>query len=94
MNNADMRKVTIVGAGKVGVTAAYALLLSGEVGEIMLFGRSRSKLVGEKLDLEHARALASETTISISNNYANLKGTDVFVFCAGAAQALGKTRCR
>lgn len=92
MNNADMRKVTIVGAGKVGVTAVYALLLSGEVGEIMLFGRSRSKLVGEKLDLEHARALASETTISISDDYADLKGTDIFVFCAGAAQAPGETR--
>ena len=88
----DYFKVTVVGAGKVGMTAAYALLLDGFAQEIMLFGRHREKLVGEKLDLEHAMALTHKTNITISDDYADLKDTDVFVFCAGAAQAPGDTR--
>ncbi|MBQ6154876.1 L-lactate dehydrogenase [bacterium] len=92
MINQDYFKVTIVGAGKVGATAAYALLLAGFCHEIVLFGRHKEKLVGEKLDLEHAQALSAGTKITISDDYAELAGTDVFVFCAGAAQEPGETR--
>jgi L-lactate dehydrogenase len=88
----DYNKVVIVGAGKVGMTAAYALLLAGFCHEIVLFGRDKSKLVGEKLDLEHAMALTNKTKISISDDYRDTADTDVFVFCAGAPQAPGETR--
>ena len=88
----DYFRVTICGAGKVGMTAAYALLLSGFTQEITLFGRHLDKLRGEKLDLEHAMALSHKTKISITDKYEDLAGTDVFVFCAGAAQNPGDTR--
>jgi L-lactate dehydrogenase len=74
------------------MAAAYALLLSGICHEIVLFGRDKSKLVGEKLDLEHAMVLSQKTVISISDDYSELAGTDIFVFCAGAPQAPGETR--
>lgn len=88
----DYFRVTIVGAGKVGSTAAYALLLAGFCQEITLFGRHKEKLIGEKLDLEHAMALSKKTKVTITDNPADLAGTDVFVFCAGAAQEPGETR--
>lgn len=88
----DYNKVAIIGCGKVGMTAAYALLLSGVCHEIVLFGRDRSKLLGEKLDLEHAMALSNKTVITATDDYADLKETDIFVFCAGAPQAPGETR--
>ena len=88
----DYFRVTIVGAGKVGMTAAYALLLAGFCQEITLFGRHKEKLVGEKLDLEHAMTLSHKTKITISDDYADLKGTDVFVFCSGAPQEPGESR--
>ena len=88
----DYFHVTIVGAGKVGMTAAYALLLAGFCQEITLFGRHKDKLVGEKLDLEHAMTLSHKTKITISDDYNDLKGTDVFVFCAGAPQEPGESR--
>ncbi len=88
----DYYKVAIIGAGKVGITAAYALLLEGIVHEIVLYGRDRSKLVGEQLDLEHAAALARGTKVTITDNFEDLKETDVFVFTAGAAQLPGETR--
>jgi len=88
----DYFRVTVVGAGKVGATAAYALVLAGFCQEITLFGRHKEKLVGEKLDLEHAMTLSHKTKITISDDYADLKGTDVFVFCAGAPQEPGESR--
>lgn len=88
----DKCNVVIVGAGKVGMTAAYALLLAGFCHKITLFGRHKEKLVGEKLDLEHAMALGEYTQIAISDDYNDLTDTDIFVFCAGAAQNPGDTR--
>ncbi|MDR2638272.1 MAG: L-lactate dehydrogenase [Helicobacteraceae bacterium] len=90
--NNDRFKIAIIGAGKVGMTAAYALLLGGGFHEIALYGRDKRKLLGEKLDLEHAMALSHKSAISVSDNPAELSGVDIFVFCAGAAQAAGETR--
>ncbi|MDR1911786.1 MAG: L-lactate dehydrogenase [Helicobacteraceae bacterium] len=90
--NDEYFKVAIIGAGKVGMTAAYALLLAGGCHEIALYGRDKGKMLGEKLDLEHAMALSHKTKISISDNLAELSGVDVFIFCAGAAQERGETR--
>ncbi len=92
MRNQDYVKIAIVGAGKVGMTAAYALLLSGLANEIVLFGRDASKLTGEKLDLEHAGALSKECKIVASDQVADLAETDIVIYCAGAAQAPGETR--
>ncbi len=88
----DYYKVAIVGAGKVGMTSAYALLLSGVAHEIILFGRDVSKLLGEKLDLEHAMALTNKTKITASDDFNDLAESDVVVFSAGAAQEPGETR--
>ncbi|MDR3162729.1 MAG: L-lactate dehydrogenase [Helicobacteraceae bacterium] len=90
--NNDRFKVAIIGAGKVGMTAAYALLLAGGFHEIALYGRDKRKLIGEKLDLEHATALSHKTAISVSDDPAELTDSDIFIFCAGAAQAVGETR--
>lgn len=88
----DYNKIAIVGAGKVGMTAAYALLLEGVAHEIVLFGRDASKLIGEKLDLEHAMALTHKTKIVASDDYNDLKETDIIVFSAGVPQMPGETR--
>ncbi|MDR2153388.1 MAG: L-lactate dehydrogenase [Helicobacteraceae bacterium] len=90
--NNDRFKIAIIGAGKVGMTAAYALLLAGGFHEIALYGRDKRKLLGEKLDLEHATALSHKTAITISDDIAELTDVDIFIFSAGAAQTAGETR--
>jgi glycine/D-amino acid oxidase-like deaminating enzyme len=56
-------KVAVVGAGKVGSTFAYALLLSGLVGEMVLIDVDRERVEGEAMDLNHAVPLSNPVRI-------------------------------
>jgi L-lactate dehydrogenase len=47
-------RVAIIGAGNVGATAAYALLRSEIVREIVLLDQDADKAEGEAMDLQHA----------------------------------------
>ena len=85
-------KVAIVGCGRVGMTAAYALVLQGVPTELVLHGRELEKVEGEKLDLEHALPFTNPVEITATDNYADLKGTDLVIFAAGASQKPGETR--
>ncbi|HYD35638.1 MAG TPA: L-lactate dehydrogenase [Vitreimonas sp.] len=87
-----MSKVAIVGCGKVGMTAAYAMLLAGVCDELVLHGRDRDELIGEQLDLEHGLSFLNSTHVSATDNYADLAGCDVVIISAGAAQKEGETR--
>lgn len=84
--------VGIVGCGKVGMTAAYALLQQGIPTNLILHARDRGKAEGEKLDLEHGLPFLSECEIYATDDYADLSPCDVILFTAGAAQEPGQTR--
>jgi L-lactate dehydrogenase len=88
----DSNKVSIVGAGKVGITAAYTLLVEGLANEIVLWGRDREKVTGEALDLQHALPYTHEAKIIPTDSYGDLKNSDIIFFTAGAAQTPGQTR--
>ncbi len=90
--HSDSRKVGIVGLGKVGITAAYAVLLSHGADELVLVSRSLDKVEGEKLDLEHSLPFLEPAKITASDDYAALAGADVIVVTAGAAQEPGQSR--
>ncbi|NCN24104.1 MAG: L-lactate dehydrogenase [Candidatus Pacebacteria bacterium CG10_big_fil_rev_8_21_14_0_10_42_12] len=88
----DTNKVSIIGCGKVGMSAAYSLLHQGVVNELVLFGRDKNQLLGEELDLEHALSFLPSATIKATDSYADLENSDVVVITAGAAQKPGETR--
>ena len=79
-------RVAVVGAGNVGATFAYALLLSGLAAEIVLINRDRDKAEGEAMDLAHAAPLAHPTRVWAGDE-ADCAGAAVTVLTAGAAQA-------
>ncbi|MBI2175976.1 L-lactate dehydrogenase [Candidatus Woesearchaeota archaeon] len=87
-----MSKVAIVGAGYVGATAAYALMIEGIASEIALIDVNRQKAEGEALDLKHGLQFVSTSKITFGNDYKLCKGADVVVVCAGAHQQKGETR--
>lgn len=96
MNNSSPKdslafKVAIIGAGNVGSTFAYALLLSGLVGEIVLIDVDRERAEGEVMDLNHAVPLTNPARIW-QGSYKDCQGADVVVVSAGTAQREGETR--
>lgn len=84
-------KVAIIGAGNVGSTLAYALVLSGLVGEIVLIDVDKERTEGEVMDLNHAVPLANPVRIW-QGDYEDCRGADVVVVSAGTAQREGETR--
>lgn len=85
-------KVAIVGAGHIGTTLAYTLLIKGIVSEIALVNRTREKAYGEALDLTHGLAAASHGVKIYSGDYRALAGAKVIVVTAGAATVKGESR--
>lgn len=88
----DSNKVAIIGCGNVGMTAAYALLHTGLLHELVLVGRNKDALIGEQLDLEHGMSFLPNCKVTATDDYSDLADTDVVVYSAGAAQKPGETR--
>lgn len=84
-------KISIIGAGNVGSTFAYALMLSGLASEIVLVDVNKKKAAGEVMDLNHALSFSRPVEIS-SGDYEDCQGSDIIVITAGAAQKPGETR--
>lgn len=85
-------KVAIIGAGFVGSTAAYALLIDGAASEIALIDVNREKAEGEAMDLQHGLQFKPDTKISFGNDYRLCKDAEIVVICAGAHQKPNETR--
>ncbi|MEZ4357457.1 MAG: L-lactate dehydrogenase [Eubacteriales bacterium] len=85
------RKVSIIGAGNVGATAAYALLLSRICSEIAIVDINKDKAYGEALDLKHATSFSGHVKV-YSGEYSACADSDVIVLCAGVGRKPGQTR--
>jgi L-lactate dehydrogenase len=85
-------QVAIIGAGFVGSTAAYAILLQNIVDSIILIDVIKEKAEGHAMDLEHGIHFLRRTSIDFGTDLAQCKDSDVIVICAGYAQRPGETR--
>jgi L-lactate dehydrogenase len=84
-------RVAVVGAGNVGSTFAYALLLSGLAAEIVLVDANRARAEGEAMDLNHTVPFAHPTRVW-AGDYSDCAGATVTVLAAGVGQKPGQTR--
>ena len=91
LHNSPVHKIAIIGAGKVGTTFAYALILNGLAGEIVLIDVDKERTEGEVMDLSHAVPLSSPVRIW-NGEYADCAGANIIVITAGASQRPGETR--
>ena len=85
-------KVTVIGAGNVGATAAYAMLLDGTPTELVLLDRNKEKAEGIVLDMEHSMAFLDYTKVVGTDDYAAARNSHLVVITAGARQQEGETR--
>jgi malate dehydrogenase len=85
-------KVTIVGAGNVGATAAF-ILATREVADVVLVDVAEGLPQGKALDMMHSRSVCTfGPTVSGSNDYAATADSDVVVITAGVPRRPGMTR--
>ncbi|MBE6062421.1 MAG: L-lactate dehydrogenase [Clostridium butyricum] len=85
------RKVSIIGAGFVGATTAYALMNSGVVTEICIYDINMDKALGEVMDLVHGTSFVKPVNI-YAGDISETKDSDIVIITAGAAQKPGETR--
>ena len=85
--------ITIIGAGKVGGSAALFTSLRKLSDEILLLDIVQGLPQGEAMDLNH---MLSEQGIDVnirgSNDYSEIKGSDIIVVVAGSGRKPGMTR--
>ncbi|MEM7797562.1 MAG: L-lactate dehydrogenase [Chloroflexota bacterium] len=84
-------KIGIVGAGMVGSTAAYALVMSGIGREVVLVDLDVSRAEAEANDIFHAVPFAHALEVS-GGHYADLAGSRIVIVSAGVGQKPGETR--
>lgn len=84
-------KVGIIGAGSVGSTTAYALMIQGIGSEIVLVDRNREKAEGEAMDIMHGQSFVKPIEVR-AGDYSDLEDAKVIIITAGAPQKEGETR--
>jgi len=79
-------KVSVIGAGSVGVGVCNYILTLGSARELVLFNRTLEKAQGEVYDFRHTAALtfSKNTRITPTNDYLEMAGSDIVVITAGA----------
>lgn len=88
----SFQKVTVVGAGQVGATAAFALLTK-QLADVVLVDVAEGLPQGKALDMMHARSVERFGPRVIgTNDYADTAGSDIVVVTAGLPRKPGMTR--
>lgn len=85
-------KLTVVGAGAVGSSVAYASLIRGSARHVALYDIDSAKTEAEVLDLAHGTLFTGSSDITGGSDIAVAEGSHVVVITAGAKQRPGQTR--
>ncbi|MBU0673752.1 MAG: malate dehydrogenase [Proteobacteria bacterium] len=86
------KKITIIGAGNVGATAAHWAASRG-LGDVLLLDVVEGVPQGKALDLSQSGPVDGFcNTIAGSNDFADLAGSDVVIITAGLARKPGMSR--
>lgn len=86
------KKVSIIGAGKVGSTTAHLLAIKG-LCDIVLVNRTAGVAQGVALDIMESMPIEkSEVSVIGTGDYSLISGSDVVVVTAGAQRKEGMSR--
>lgn len=84
-------KVGIIGAGAVGASTAFAMVMRGITQEIVLVDINQKRAQAEADDILHAVPFSHPTRI-YAGGYKRLNGSKLVIITAGVAQKEGETR--
>ncbi|MFS0792702.1 L-lactate dehydrogenase [Microbacterium sp. 1P10AE] len=92
MSVIENSKLTVVGAGSVGASVAYASLIRGSARHVALYDIAEAKVEAEVLDLAHGTQFTGSSDITGGSDVSVAEGSHVVVITAGAKQNPGQTR--
>jgi L-lactate dehydrogenase len=92
MSAIENSKLTVVGAGSVGSSVAYAALIRGSARHVALYDIATAKVEAEVLDLAHGTQFTGSSDITGGSDISVVEGSHVVVITAGAKQNPGQTR--
>jgi len=84
-------KIAIVGAGFVGTSFAYSLLIRGLVSQIVLIDINEERAEGEAMDLSHGLPFAHPVKIW-AGDYSDCKDADVVLIAVDKGAKIKKSR--
>ena len=87
-------KVTVVGAGNVGATAANVLAINQVASEVVLIDIKEGLAEGKAMDIMQTAQLVNfdTTVIGVTNDYSKTANSDVVVITSGVPRKPGMTR--
>ena len=86
------KKISLIGAGQIGGTLAHLIALKG-LADVVLFDVAEGLAKGKALDIAQSSPV-SKFSISLvgTNNYKDIKDSDVIIITAGVPRKPGMTR--
>ena len=88
-----MSKISLIGAGQIGGTLAHLIGLKELVNEIVLFDVASGVAKGKALDIAQSSSVDGfNVKLSGTDNYENIKNSDVIIITAGVPRKPGMSR--
>jgi L-lactate dehydrogenase len=84
-------KIAVVGAGFVGTTFAYSLLIHGLASQIVIIDINQEKAEGEVMDLNHGMPFAYPARIW-AGDYSDCRDADIVVVAVDKGQKIQQSR--
>ncbi|MFB5645554.1 MAG: lactate dehydrogenase, partial [Nitrosopumilaceae archaeon] len=75
--------ISIIGSGKVGSAVAF-LAASTSLDDVIMVNRTKTKAIGEALDISNAIPKDSSISVKGTDDYSLTKGSDVVIITASA----------
>ena len=87
------KKISLIGAGQIGGTLAHLLGLKEVVSEVVLFDVASGVAKGKALDIAQSSSVDGfNVKFSGTNNYKDIKNSDVIIITAGVPRKPGMSR--
>ena len=86
------KKIALIGGGNIGGTLAY-IAASKEIGDIVILDRSKEFAAGKALDIEESLpVMKKDVTLIGTDDYSDIKNSDLIIITAGVARKPGMSR--
>ena len=84
-------KITIIGAGQVGSTIAFALTLKQLATEIVMIDIAKERAMGEAMDIRQGTPFVGPVSVH-DGDYEDAKNSNIVVITSGVARKPGQSR--